>query len=234
MFAESGHDLGDTTLYSDAGDVNCETLEGQAAYDAIQTAVRGELEAGHRVISIGGDHSVSYPAIMAHVESYERLSILHFDAHPDLYEDFEGNPFSHASPFARLMESGKIARLVQIGIRTLNDHQRDQVKRYKVELHEMRDLSGLDRIAFDGPVYISIDIDALDPAYAPGVSHHEPGGLSTRQVLGLIQSVSGTVIGGDVVEYNPTRDINGMTAMVAAKITKELAGRILSDEEARS
>ena len=127
------------------------------------------------------------------------------------------------------MESGRIARLVQVGIRTLNTHQREQAARYDVEVHEMRDLSGLSAIAFDGPLYVSIDLDALDPAYAPGVSHHEPGGLSTRQVLDLIHKVPGTVIGGDVVEYNPARDINSVTAMVAAKLTKELAGRMLSD-----
>ena len=227
MFAESGHDLGDASCFADAGDVACEALSGQAAYDAIHAAVSDELATDNRVVALGGDHSVSYPAIMAHAARHPGLSILHFDAHPDLYEDFEGNPFSHASPFARLMESGNIARLVQVGIRTFNSHQRDQAARYGVEVHEMRDLSGLGSIAFEGDVYISIDLDALDPAYAPGVSHHEPGGLSTRQVIDLVQRAPGTVVGGDVVEYNPTRDINGVTAMVAAKLAKELAGRIL-------
>ncbi|MDO9489294.1 MAG: arginase family protein, partial [Sphingomonadaceae bacterium] len=75
-----------------------------------------------------------------------------------------------------------------------------------------------------GPVYVSIDLDGLDPAYAPGVSHHEPGGLSTRQVLDAIHALEGPVIGGDIVELNPVRDINGMTAMVAAKFVRELAG----------
>lgn len=229
MFAESGHDLGESTLMDDAGDVDCTALEGAAAYEAIHARVASLLDGGDQVISLGGDHSIAYPVIMAHAERHGGLSILHFDAHPDLYEDFEGNPFSHASPFARLMESGLIARLVQVGIRTLNTHQREQAVRYNVEVHEMRDISGLPAIAFVGPVYVSIDLDALDPSYAPGVSHHEPGGLSTRQVLDLIQNVPGRVIGGDVVEYNPLRDINGVTAMVAAKLAKELAGRILSD-----
>ena len=229
MFAESGHDLGDEALFGDAGDVDCRELTGQEAYDAIHAAVAAQLAEGHQVISIGGDHSVAYPVVMAQAQRHAGLSILHFDAHPDLYDDFEGNPFSHASPFARLMESGRIARLVQVGIRTLNTHQREQAARYDVEVHEMRDLSGLGAIAFDGPLYVSIDLDALDPAYAPGVSHHEPGGLSTRQVLDLIHKVPGTVIGGDVVEFNPARDINSVTAMVAAKLAKELVGRMLSD-----
>jgi len=227
-FCELGYDLANRQVLTDAGDLPIENFGGRAAYDAIHAAVADQLGMGRQVIAIGGDHSVSYPAIMAHTDIHAPLDVLHFDAHPDLYDDFEGNPFSHASPFARLMESGKIRRLVQVGIRTLNDHQRNQAARFGVEQFEMRNLSELASLAFDGLVYVSIDLDALDPAYAPGISHHEPGGLSTRQVIDLIQRVPGTVIGGDVVEYNPTRDLNGMTAMVAAKLVKELAGRILS------
>ncbi len=76
----------------------------------------------------------------------------------------------------------------------------------------------------DGPVYISLDMDVLDPAFAPGVSHHEPGGLSTRQVLGIIQRLKNPVVGADIVEYNPDRDISGITAAAAAKFLKEIAG----------
>jgi agmatinase len=227
MFCELGYDLGDPDLMRDCGSLPVSELEGRAAFEAIHDGVSDRLKAGSNVLSLGGDHSISYPTIMAHLDRYPRLSILHFDAHPDLYEDFEGNPFSHASPFARLMEDGRVQRLVQVGIRTINSHQREQAARYGVEQHEMRDLSCLRDIAFDGQVYVSIDLDALDPAYAPGVSHHEPGGLSTRQVIDLIHTVSGQVVGGDIVEYNPVHDINGMTAMVAAKLAKELAGRII-------
>ncbi|MFZ1742066.1 MAG: agmatinase [Pontixanthobacter sp.] len=229
MFSELGHDLGSPELFTEVGEVALAGLAGQAAYDAIYTAVTSQLETGCRLLSIGGDHSISFPVVMAHTRFYQPLNILHFDAHPDLYENFEGNSFSHASTFARLMESGQIVRLVQIGIRTLNDHQREQTARFGVEQHEMRDLSRLSSIHFDGPVYISVDLDALDPAYAPGVSHHEPGGLTTRQIMEVIQTVPGTIVGADIVELNPARDINGMSAMVAAKIAKELAGRMITD-----
>ena len=233
MFCESGHDLGASGVLDLGGDLEVGQLADKAAYDAIHDGVGDRLAKGDRIIALGGDHSVTYPAVMAHIERHGSLSILHFDAHPDLYEDFEGNPFSHASPFARLMESGRIDRLVQVGIRTLNTHQREQAARYGVEQHEMRDLSGIETLSFEGPVYVSIDMDALDPAFAPGVSHHEPGGMSTRQVIDCLHATHGNVVGGDVVEYNPARDINGMTAMVAAKLVKELAGRML-DDEARS
>jgi arginase family enzyme len=79
----------------------------------------------------------------------------------------------------------------------------------------------------DGSVYLSVDLDGLDPAFAPGVSHHEPGGLSVREVLSLVQDIQGTLLGADVVEYNPRRDVGGVTATVAAKIVKEIAGRMI-------
>ena len=198
-------------------------------FPAIYNRVRGLLSDGYQVISLGGDHSVSFPVIQAHAESIPGLSILHIDAHPDLYENMDGNPYSHASPFARLMERGTISRLVQVGIRTLNAHQREQAQKYNVEIHEMRDLSSVPDIAFDGAVYLSLDLDAMDPAYAPGVSHHEPGGLSVRDVLNIIHTFKGRLIGADLVELNPHRDLHGMTAMVAAKILKEMMGRMLQD-----
>ncbi|WP_299949589.1 agmatinase [uncultured Ruegeria sp.] len=227
MFTETGHDLGDASLWSDAGNVLLAGLEGLAAFEAIHTKVAQLIGAGHRVLSLGGDHSVAYPVIAAHTAAYSGLNILHIDAHPDLYDNMLDNPYSHASPFARLMESGAIAKLVQVGIRTLNAHQREQAERFGAQIHEMRDLSGVAGIAFDGPVYLSFDLDALDPAFAPGVSHFEPGGLSTRDVLSLVQRFRGNLVGADVVELNPHRDPYGVTAMVAAKVTKELIGRLI-------
>ena len=231
MFAETGHDLAQPGPWEDAGDVALEGLSGEAAFGAIHAHIGELIARGDRVLCLGGDHSVAYPAILAHAQAYEGLNILHIDAHPDLYDTMMGNPFSHASPFARLMESGRIVRLVQVGIRTLNDHQREQASRFGVEIHEMRDLSGVAGIAFDGPVYLSFDLDALDPAFAPGVSHFEPGGLSTRDVLQIIQGFQGCLVGADVVELNPHRDPYGMTAMVAAKVAKELIGRMIDDDE---
>ena len=102
-------------------------------------------------------------------------------AHPDLYEEFEGNRLSHACPFARIMEAGLAKRLVQVGIRTLNRHQREQAEKFGVDMIEMRSLGAFDKLKADGPVYITFDTDVLDPAFAPGVSHREPGGISVRE-----------------------------------------------------
>jgi arginase len=92
----------------------------------------------------------------------------------------------------------------------------------------MREWMGGARPRTEGAVYLSIDLDGLDPAYAPGVSHHEPGGLATREVLAMVQELQGDLVGADVVEYNPHRDLGGMTATLAAKIVKEVAGRMLA------
>ena len=197
------------------------------AIEKIRTRIKEELEKSNHVLSIGGDHSITFPIIEAFSAKYDSLNILHFDAHPDLYDDFDNNPFSHASPFARIMENNLVKRLVQIGIRTLNDHQIDQVNRFGVEVIEMKDFDSDLVLQFTGPVYISLDLDGLDPAYAPGVSHPEPGGLSTRNIINIIHSLKGQVIGGDIVEYNPDKDINDITATTGAKLMKELIGKIM-------
>jgi hypothetical protein len=127
---------------------------------------------------------------------------VHIDAHPDLYDDFEGDRYSHACPFARIMEEGLADRLIQIGIRTMTGHQRAQARRFGVEVVEMRHLKPDIRIPTDVPLYVSIDIDALDPAFAPGVSHREPGGMSVRQLLSVIQSLEAPIVAAEVVELN--------------------------------
>jgi hypothetical protein len=118
---------------------------------------------------------------------------------------------------------------VSIGasLQDVGDLQLPEAERFGVDVIDMRRWEAGDRPAIDGEVYLSVDLDALDPAFAPGVSHHEPGGLSVRELLSLVQNTGGTLSGADVVEYNPRRDIGGVTATVAAKIVKEIAGRML-------
>lgn len=226
LCSELGVDLAKNSRFVDLGDhpVNDDT----ESFLAIESVIFKINEVGALPLVLGGDHAITYPVLRAVHRAHGPVNLLHFDAHPDLYHDFEGNPYSHASPFARIMERGLVSRLVQVGIRTLNKGQREQVERFGVETHEMMtlDINAIGR-DFVGPVYISCDIDALDPAFAPGVSHHEPGGLSVRDILGVIQRLPNRIVGADIVEYNPGRDINNMTAMVAAKLLKEIAGKML-------
>jgi arginase family enzyme len=152
---------------------------------------------------------------------------LHFDSHPDLYDQFEGNRFSHACPFARIMEAGLVERLVQVGIHTMNEHCRRQAQRFGVEVIEMKDFKEDWLPEFDTPLYLTFDMDGLDPAFAPGVSHREPGGLTIRQVLRIIHQLKAPLAAADIVEFNPAMDVDGLTAMVAARILKEIAGKMV-------
>lgn len=225
LSTETGRDLGHEPRLRDVGDLALE--RGPAALVQIECAVGDLLSRGARVLSLGGDHAVTLPVVRAYAKAYDTLNILHLDAHPDLYDEFEGDRYSHACPFARIMEEGLISRLLQVGIRTMNPHQREQAARLGVEVIDMRHWDPAWRPRFDGPVYLSLDLDVLDPAFAPGVSHHEPGGLSTREAIRLIHGLEGTLVGADIVELNPERDIVGMTAMVAAKLLKEITAKML-------
>ena len=201
---------------------------GKQARDLITQGIAAVIAQGRRPIALGGDHSVTFPVLRAIAAAHGPVTLLHIDAHPDLYEEFEGDRFSHACPFARIMEAGLASRLVQVGIRTINAHQRAQAARHGVEVIDMRAWAlGARPQRLSGPIYCSIDIDGLDPAFAPGVSHREPGGLSVREVLALVHALPDVVVGADVVEYNPDTDVGGVTAPVAAKLVKELAGRML-------
>ena len=222
MTTELGVDLEATGTWSDAGDVA--VSGGEDSRKAITAKVGELMREGHPVLCLGGDHSVTWPILCAVYANVGKVDVLHFDAHPDLYEEFEGNRFSHACPFARSLEDGLIGRIVQVGIRTLNDTQRRQVERYGVEQVTMSAWNGPPSVKFDRPVYVSLDIDALDPAFAPGVSHREPGGLSVRDILATLQRLQGRVVAADLVELNPATDIQGVTATVAVKLLRELAG----------
>jgi len=222
-WTETGVDLGVAGAYEDAGDL---AFTEQDAFAAIESRVGALLEQEKRPVSLGGDHSITYPLVKAVARRHPELTIFHFDAHPDLYEEFEGNRLSDACPFARIMEAGLAKRLVQVGIRTLNRHQREQAERFGVEVVEMRGLPAYEKLKAAGPVYITFDMDALDPAFAPGVSHREPGGMSVREAIAHLHAIEGEIVGADLVEYNPVQDVAGLTATVAAKILKEILGKM--------
>ena len=225
QWTELGVDLGASGAYEDTGDLAFSEAD---AFSVIESGIERLIESGKRPVSLGGDHSITYPIVKAVARKYAELTIFHFDAHPDLYDEFEGNKLSHACPFARMMESGLAKRLVQVGIRTMNRHQREQAERFGVDVIEMRALPAFNRLKATGPVYITFDMDVLDPAFAPGISHWEPGGMSVREAIAHLHAIEGEIVGADIVEYNPVRDVQGMTAMVAAKILKEIMGRMIA------
>jgi agmatinase len=231
LTTENGTDLSGENVFFDAGDI--EPVPGSDMFTLIENSVYTLIADGMSPLSLGGDHSITYPIVRAFARKYKDLSVVHFDAHPDIYDNYQGNRNSHASPFARIMEQKLVKRLVQVGIRTFTAHQREQVKKFgveSIEMHQLTDTHDLAerlRLEFDSPVYISFDVDALDPAFAPGVSHREPGGMSTRQAIDLIQRLKGRVVGADIVEFNPRMDPLHITGTVCAKLLKEIAARML-------
>jgi agmatinase len=224
-FTESCLNLKDHPHCINKGDIPFK--EGVDPMKVIEQSVTKLLEQTDKLFLLGGDHSITFPIIKGFHTRYQNLTILHIDAHSDLYDNFENNPHSHASPFARIMEQGLAKKLVQVGIRTMNAHQREQANRFDVEVIEMKNWRSDFTLSADGPVYISLDIDAIDPAFAPGVSHYEPGGFTSREVISILQNIKANVVGADLVEFNPTRDPSGITAMLAAKLYKEILDVLL-------
>lgn len=210
-------DLGDVDVSGDFSDV----------FLRIEDKVFEILNNEAVPVVLGGDHSISYPVLKAFARKYSPLDILHFDAHPDLYEELYGDRFSHACPFSRIMEDNLAQNLIQVGIRTATAEHRAKALKHGVRMIEMKDIKDHISLQFSNPLYISVDIDVLDPAFAPGVSHYEPGGLSTRQVISFIQGLDAEIVGLDVVEVNPERDKTGITAAAAVKIVKEVVGKLV-------
>jgi len=227
-WTESGVNLETDAVIVDLGDVD--TNGGHDAVSVRITDQTARIAAkGAIPIVLGGDHSISYPVLKGIAKSYPSLDVLHFDAHPDLYDELNGDPYSHACPFARVLDDGLAGKLVQVGIRAATGEHRAKAERFGVRMIAMRDIEEAAALEFSRPLFISFDIDALDPAFAPGVSHHEPGGLSTREALSILQNLRAHIIGIDVVEVNPDRDPQGITAAAAVKIIMETAGKIVAE-----
>lgn len=222
--AESGVELGLDIWVDDVGDLALsDTLAATVTDDAvIFAAVTDAIATDVMPLVLGGDHSISVPVVAALAAALGPLNILHIDAHPDLYDNYAGDPRSHASPFARILEAGHVKRLVQVGIRTMNRHCREQARRFGVEVIEMKDFHRGAVPELDGPLYVSIDMDGFDPSVAPGVAHLEPGGLGVRDVLDLLVRQTSSLVGADIVELCPGRDPTGITSILAAKLVREL------------
>ena len=226
-WTESGVNLEEETIIVDLGDLE---VSGSFwdVFAKIERQVEEILEKGAVPVVMGGDHSLSYPIVKAFAPKYDSLDILHFDAHPDLYDELYGDRYSHACPFARIIEEGHVANLVQVGIRAATGQHRTTARKHGVRMIEMNNIDQAMALNFSNPLYISFDMDVLDPAFAPGVSHHEAGGLSTRQAIDMLHALKGTIVGLDVVELNPDRDPLGITAAAAVKIIMEVIGKIVA------
>ncbi|MFW6160802.1 MAG: agmatinase [Acidobacteriota bacterium] len=225
-WTETGINLEEETVFVDLGDIDASGNYSKIS-PRIEEKVFEVCRRGAVPVILGGDHSISFPAVRGAAKIFPHLDILHFDAHPDLYNELYGDPYSHACPFSRIMEEKLAENLIQVGVRAVVDEHRRNASRFKVKMIEMKELGNLPALSFSNPLYISFDIDVLDPAFAPGVSHHEPGGLTTREAIQLIHSLQAEIVAIDLVEVNPSRDHSGITAAAAVKIIMEIMGKAL-------
>jgi len=232
-WTEMGINLEEDITLVDVGDVDV-SGDFRDVFTRIEESIFSILEKEGIPLILGGDHSISYPILKAFSRKFKELDVLHFDAHPDFYEELYGDRFSHACPFKRIMEEGLATSLLQVGIRASTGEQRANASIYPVKVIEMKDLGKISHLKFSSPLYISLDFDAFDPAFAPGVSHQEPGGLTSREVIEIIHSLEAKIVGMDLVELNPDRDPSGITAALGVKIVKEIAGKVAMDKKMRN
>lgn len=225
-----------TLKIADLSDVDVIPPDIVATHREIEKAATRILNAGSQMISLGGDHSISLPLLRAHAKVHGPVALIHFDAHPDTWNsEYPGQPFSHGTPFRRAIEEGLIdpAAYVQIGIRGPTNGPEDYQDALGLgarmitfdEFHRV----GLDAVVRqihsrvgDRATYVTLDIDAVDPAFAPGTGTPEVGGFSSYEMLQLVRGLRGlNLIGFDLVEVSPAFDSANITAILAANLVFE-------------
>lgn len=220
----------------DYGDVDVVPVDVAETHAAVEREVGNLLSAGCRVVTLGGDHSIALPLLRAHQRKYGPLAVVHFDAHPDTWdEEFPGRKVSHGTPFKRAVEEGlmDLSAYVQIGIRgpTPAAHDYDDSRRLGARMITLEEALSLGadgviaevrRLVGERPFYLTFDIDAVDPAFAPGTGTPEVGGFSSREALQMVRGLRGlNLVGCDLVEVSPPFDAQGITAILAANLAFE-------------
>jgi agmatinase len=226
---------------ADAGDIACNPFDINEAVDQIQAAA-AELasEAGH-LLAIGGDHTIAFPLLRVARQRFGPVALLHFDAHLDTWQTYFGAPLTHGTPFRRAAEEGLFldSRSMHVGIRgpvyAATDLEEDAELGFRTVTAMEIERIGVDGVLArirervgDAPLYISVDIDVLDPAHAPGTGTPEAGGLTSRELLGILRGLAGApLVAADVVEVSPAYDHAEITAVAAAHVCYELLGLML-------
>lgn len=221
---------------ADLGDVTANPFDITAAISAIERSATEHMTAGTRLVTMGGDHTIALPLLRAAAKKHGPVALLHFDAHLDTWDTYFGAPFTHGTPFLRAHEEGLLLQdnLAHVGIRGPLHHKSDLARDEAIGFGIISSVEVAERGVADvgealrarignAPVYVSIDIDVLDPAHAPGTGTPEAGGLTSREMVQLLRGLSDlNIVGADVVEVAPAYDWAQITANAAAHLIYEL------------
>jgi len=221
---------------ADAGDITANPFDITAAIAAIEAGADTALESADRLVTLGGDHTIALPLLRATARRHGPVAVLHFDAHLDTWDTYFGEPYTHGTPFRRASEEGLIdtARSLHVGIRgplyAATDLAETAALGYATVHCTDYDRLGLDDVIAamrerldTGPVYVSVDIDVIDPGMAPGTGTPEAGGLTSRELLATLRGLTGLeVVGADIVEVAPAYDHAEITGIAASHVAYEL------------
>jgi len=221
---------------ADAGDIAVNPFDTPGALAEITSRALDLTSGGGRLVTIGGDHTIALPLLRAAAQRHGPVAVVHFDAHLDTWDTYFDEPYTHGTPFRRAAEEGVIDNTgcVHVGIRGPlygeQDRMQDEVLGFQIVGAEETEDIGWRGIAErvrarvgNRPVYVSVDIDVLDPAFAPGTGTPEAGGLTSRELLQILRSLAQTnIVGADVVEVAPAYDHAEITGMAAASVAYEL------------
>jgi len=229
-FSENLIDLSRIWRYKDLRDLKTENKEFIDLYREVSGIVNENYKKDSIFLFLGGDHSITYQSVRSIKEaSKEEFGLIYFDAHPDLYYEYDNDRYSHACVVRRLVEEDiiKPENILQIGIRAATKEQMDFARKNNIKMITSSEIYNRIKFRTDfEKAYLSFDLDVLDPAYAPGVGNPEPGGLSTRELVEIIHNLDIRVMSFDIVELSPPFDYKGITAFAAAKIIREVLGKI--------
>jgi guanidinopropionase len=219
---------------ADFGDLPVNPLSIEDTFRRIENGLAPILDAGARAVCVGGDHSISLPILRAVAKKHGPVALIQFDAHSDLWDEYFGSKYSHGTPFRRAIEEGLLLpkSVLQVGLRgqVYGEEDFDFARAHGVkwvtveEFHSqgMRLMEPLLKKSRGKPVYVTLDIDALDPAFAPGTGTPQVGGLTSMQILDLVRALAGlNIVGCDVVEVSPPFDTGEITSLLAANLLYE-------------
>lgn len=211
--------------YCEIGDLDLPIGNTELTVDTIYNHAKLRLSEGKRLITLGGEHLITYPVVKAYAEVYDNLHVVHLDAHADLRDDYLGQKLSHATVMRRVYETLDSGLLIQFGIRSGTREEFEFASQYtKMQRFSLMGMEKVKDLVGDDPVYLSIDLDVLDPSIFPGTGTPEPGGVTFNALTFALSQLLGiNIVGADIMELSPQYDYSGVSNVVGAKILREVA-----------